>query len=361
VNQKLSCETKMDPREIGNLFMIGFYGTRFDGEVRDLIEELNPCGVILFSRNIEDPVQTAELNRGVQNYAVKHRPQGFFIGVDQEGGRVRRLQAPFEVFPPALQLASSDAPEDGVRKFARVTAHEIRLSGFNVDFTPVLDVLDRAEDLSSSVIGDRSYGSDPDIVSRLGRIVIETMRSGGIIPCGKHYPGHGGTLRDSHVELPVDERSGDEIGRRDLVPFRDAVNMSVEMLMTAHILYPALDPVLPATLSPSIVDRMLRGIFRYRGVVVTDDLDMAAVAAHYPVEECAWKAINAGVDILLVCNSPEKALSARLALVQAVKDGAISRKRIEESLLRIQDLKSRYAESLKPCNPAQTRKYFEGR
>jgi beta-N-acetylhexosaminidase len=358
VNRKTQGERKMDPREIGNLFMIGFYGTRFDGEVRDLIEELNPCGVILFSRNIEDPIQTAELNRDVQSHALTQRGPGLFIGVDQEGGRVRRLQEPFEIFPPALQLASSDAPEDAVREFARVTAHEIRLSGFNVDFTPVLDVLDRAEDLSSSVIGDRSYGSDPVTVSRLGRIVIETMRSGGIIPCGKHYPGHGGTLRDSHVELPVDERSGDEIRRRDLVPFRDAVNMSVEMIMTAHILYPALDPLLPATLSPSIIGGMLRETLQYRGVVVTDDLDMAAVAAHFPIEDCARKALNAGVDILLVCNSPEKAFSARSNLVQAVKDSAISRNRIEESLLRIRHLKSGYAASLKPCDPAETRQYF---
>ncbi len=351
----------MDPREIGNLFMVGFTGTRFDGAARELIDELNPCGVILFSRNIEAPIQTAQLNRDLQSHALKSHPSGLFIGVDQEGGRVRRLQGPFAVFPPALQLASSDAPEEAVREFAGVTAREMRLSGFNVDFTPVLDVLDREENLSSSVIGDRSYGYDPVIVSRLGGIVIETMRSYGVIPCGKHYPGHGGTLVDSHLELPVDDRSWNEIRSHDLVPFRDAVSMSVEMLMTAHILYPALDSALPATLSASIISGILRGTMNYRGIVITDDLDMGAVAHHYTVEECALNALSAGVDILLVCNSPEKALSARSYLVQAVKDGAISRERLEESLLRIHSLKSRYAHSMKPCDPEATREYFERR
>jgi beta-N-acetylhexosaminidase len=345
--------------DIGNLFMVGFHGTRFDGEARELIDELNPCGVILFSRNILDPVQTAELNRDVQSYALNNHRPGLFIGVDQEGGRVRRLREPFAVFPPALELASSDAPEEAVREFARVTTLEIRLAGFNVDFAPVLDVLDRTEDLSSSVIGDRSYGYDPAAVSRLGGIVIETMRSHGVIPCGKHFPGHGGTLVDSHLELPVDDRQWDEIRIRDLVPFRDAVNMNVEMLMTAHILYPALDPEFPATLSAPIIRGTLRETLHYHGVVITDDLDMAAVAHHFPIEECALKALSAGVDILLVCNSPEKALSARSSLAEVVKDGRISQGRIEESLRRIHRLKSRNAPSLKPCDPATVLEYFE--
>ncbi len=268
----------MDDRDIGNLFMVGFFGTRFDREVRDLIDELNPCGVILFSRNIEDPLQTAELNQALQRHALAGR-QGLFVGVDQEGGRVRRLRAPFTVFPSAWEMASSMAGHDAVREFARITAQELRLVGFNLDFVPVLDVVERPADVQGSVIGDRSYGADPETVSRFGAIVMETMRSHGVITCGKHFPGHGGTLVDSHKELPVDDRPAGLIHTRDLVPFAHAATLNADMLMTAHVLYTSLDPDRPATLSSDLIDGLLRRTMGFDGVVITDDLDMGAVRA----------------------------------------------------------------------------------
>jgi beta-N-acetylhexosaminidase len=348
----------MDDRDIGNLFMVGFFGTRFDRDVRDLIDELNPCGVILFSRNIEDPLQTAELNRSLQRHALTLMGQGLFVGLDQEGGRVRRLEAPFTVFPSAWKMASSMAGQDAVCEFARVTARELRLVGFNLDFVPVLDVVERPEEVHGSVIGDRAYGTDPETVSRFGTIVMETMRSHGVITCCKHFPGHGGTLVDSHKELPVDARPAEVIKTRDLVPFARAASFNADMIMTAHVLYPSLDPTHPATLSSRLIDGLLRNGLGYDGLVVTDDLDMGAVARTLSAAESAFLAVTAGVDIPLICNSPDKALSARDRMLHAVRNGEITEDRIRQSLNRISRLKARYAAAMRPVDTQEARDYF---
>jgi len=351
----------MDIKELGTLFLVGFHGTVFTREIRTLMEELNPCGVILFARNIEDPVQVATLNRDVQENALARTGTGLFIGVDQEGGRVRRLKEPFTEFPPALECACSSDPESEVRRFARVTAEELLLAGFNLDFIPVLDVLSHSENLESSVIGDRSYGGKPAEVARLGHIIWETMARRGVIPCAKHFPGHGGTIIDSHFDLPVDNRSAEWMEGFDLIPFKEAVESSIDMLMTAHVLYPDLDPSLPATLSSRIIQRLLRDNMGYEGVVITDDLDMGAVAKRHSPEECALKAFSAGADILLFCNDPQKAFSAREAVFAAIRSGDISEERVSQSFGRIEDLKTRYAGSLRPCDPKKARDRFEFR
>ena len=351
----------MDKREIGNLFFVGFRGTALNAEVAEFLDELNPGGVILFARNIEDPLQVARLNRDLQQHAYQRRSSGLLIGVDQEGGRVTRLREPFSGFPPALELARSDAPDDSVRRSAAVTARELTLTGFSVDFVPVLDVLSSSADLASTVIGDRAFGFDPGTVSRLGAIVIDAMRAEGIIPCGKHFPGHGGTLVDSHVDLPVDNRDLTELESSDFLPFRDAVSARVEMIMTAHVLYPSLDGESPATLSPAIIDRLLRGQIGFDGVVITDDLDMGAVARRHSIAESSVRALEAGVDLLLICNEPEKAFSAREALVDAIRAGQLTTDRVRASLARVSQLKALYASSLQPCDPEAVGTYFAGR
>jgi beta-N-acetylhexosaminidase len=357
---RFSQEFFMDVREIGKLFVIGFQGTEFAQEARELLDDLNPSGVILFSRNIADPLQVAALNQDLQEHSLKRTGEGLLIGVDQEGGRVRRLKEPFTAFPPALISAAAPDPEHEVQKFARITAEEIRLVGFNLDFTPVLDVLGQKDDPENSVIGDRSYGSEPAMVSRLGLIVVETMRAAGVIPCGKHFPGHGGAGVDSHKTLPVDARSQEALDGCDLIPFRDAVTARVEMLMTAHVLYSALDPTLPATLSPQVIDGLLRTRMSYDGVVITDDLDMGAISNHYTPEESALKAFSAGVDLLLICNAPEKAFSARKRLFTAIQDKEISVARVKRSFERIARLKAQYVESTQPCDPRKVAEYFRG-
>ena len=348
----------MDLREVGNLFMVGFYGERFSAEVETLLADLNPCGVILFSRNIKDPVQLAQLTHELQRFSREHGSDGLFIGVDQEGGRVRRLRDPFSEFPPARTIALSPDAEQSAREFARVTARELRLVGFNLDFVPVLDVLAHPEALEQSVIGDRSYGSDPALVSRLGRVVLETFRAEGVIPCCKHFPGHGGTRVDSHKELPTDTRPAEVIEQNDLVPFLDAVEAGTEMIMTAHVLYSSLDSDYPATLSRAVIGGLLRRRMGYDGVVVTDDLDMGAVANWYATDECALMAIHAGADIPLICNKPEKAFAAAARIVDAIKDRDLSESRVAESLRRIRTLKGKYAATMNPCDVAAVHRRF---
>ncbi|MBM4329000.1 MAG: beta-N-acetylhexosaminidase [Deltaproteobacteria bacterium] len=349
----------MDSRTIGNLFVIGFDGLSLDNELRDLLSDLNPSGVVLFSRNIEDPAQVARLNCDLQTFAQKELKQpGLFIGVDQEGGRVQRLVEPFSVFPSSLELASTDDPGASVRQFALTTARELRLAGFNLNFVPVLDVLARLDQVESSVIGDRSYGFDPGIVTVLGGIVIEAMRSCGVIPCCKHFPGHGGTRVDSHTDLPVDRRDLTTLERSDLIPFRDAVNRGVEMVMTAHVVYTALDRQRPGTLSTAVVEGLLRQQMGYDGAVITDDLDMAAVAIDYSAEERGMMALRAGVDLLLVCRQPLAALAARSRIMEAVQDGEIARGRIDKSLSRVRKLKTQYASSMRPCDERLVREHF---
>jgi beta-N-acetylhexosaminidase len=188
---------------------------------------------------------------------------------------------------------------------------------------------------------------------------MDTMRAGGVIPCGKHFPGHGGTTVDSHMDLPVDERSIEALEQSDLIPFRGAAAKDVEMLMTAHILYRSVDPLYPATVSHRIISGILRQSMLYTGVVITDDLDMGAVANRFSTEECALMAIKAGVDILLVCRSAEKALAARDEIARAVKAGEVTESRIQESLSRIRSLKTAYAHSLQlPGNLLAVREYF---
>lgn len=339
----------MDARDVGNLFMVGFHGTRFSAEVRDLLEELNPCGVILFARNIEEPDQVAELNRDIQVHGLRHGGPGYFIGVDQEGGRVRRLKEPFTHVPPAVELAAAAEPELAVAESARLIARQLRLAGFNLDFVPVLDVLTAEDAHSGGVIGDRSFGHDPQRVAELGAIVIEEMRREGVIPCCKHFPGHGGTSVDSHSDLPVDARPLATLRGCDLIPFRAAASRGVEMVMTAHVLYPSIDPTMPATLSPRLVNGLLRTELGYSGVVITDDLDMGAVAGRFDPGECSVHAVAAGVDILLICNAPEKAFAARSRLMEALASGDLSERRIQEALSRIRALKETYRGSMQPC------------
>lgn len=351
----------MTQRDMGAFFLVGFNGTEFDGEARDFLEEMNPAGVILFKRNIEGPIQVAQLTRALQEHAHRRGGRPWFIGVDQEGGRVARLREPFTVFPPALALARSDDPAAAVREFALVTAAELRLAGFNLDFVPVLDVTGRPDAAADSVIGDRSFGPDPVVVARLGRLLIDTMRSGGIITCCKHFPGHGGTTVDSHLDLPRDPRDLSVLEQLDLVPFREAVAAKVDMTMTAHVVYPAVDPLFPATLSRAHIEGILRESLGFGGIVATDDLDMRAVADRWPAGECAALAFAAGADLLLVCNDPSRALAARAGLHAAVADGRIPRERLHKSRARIRTVQERYTASLVPCDPDELQSYLSAR
>ncbi len=237
-----------------------------------MAREFDLGGIILFARNVEAPDQVAEVSRQAQTLAGE---LPLWVSVDQEGGRVARLKSGFTLWPPMLTLGRSGDEQLAVR-FAAALASELKAVGISLDYTPVLDILTNPK---NPVIGDRALAERAEDVARLGRAIITTLQSAGIAACGKHFPGHGDTSTDSHHELPVIEHPPDRIDAVELVPFRAAIQAHVAAIMTAHILIPALDDERPATLSPRIVDGILKRQLGYTGPVFSDDLEMKAIGS----------------------------------------------------------------------------------
>jgi beta-N-acetylhexosaminidase len=253
-----------------------------------------------------------------------------------EGGRVLRLKAPFTKWPSLAALGKLDSTSVAFR-FAQAMGQELRSIGINLDFAPCVDVLTNPK---NTVIGDRSLGKDPDLVGRLASALVRGYIKSVIIPCAKHFPGHGNTLLDSHLDLPVEEIDIQRLNEVELSPFKKAIRARLHMLMTAHIRFSKIDPEWPVTLSEKFLKDVLRKEFRYRNIIISDDLDMKALINHYPKEKIAVRALQAGCDILLYCNDPESPKIGYAAVEKAVKDGQISAQTIEESFARITKLKS---------------------
>ena len=325
--------------------MAGFGGYTVSAELRALAREWDLGGVILFGRNIEAPDQVAELAFESRELA---RDVPLWVGVDQEGGRVARLRAPFTEWPPMAGLGRRG--EIGLaERFAVALADELSAVGVTLDFTPVLDVHNAA---ASPVIGDRALSSDPDEVGRLGGVIIDALQRNGIAACAKHFPGHGETRADSHDELPVVEHPPERLREREMAPFRAAIAADVAMVMTAHVLYPALDEDRPATLSRLIVDDILRRELGHQGLIVTDDLDMGAITGSQTVEQAAVRALDAGCDTLLVCgDSIERHASLLEEIVHAVETDELDGRRIELALVRHQRMKARFMGGERPSRP----------
>jgi len=323
-------------REIGQLLIGSLPGQTITPEMKSLAREFGLGGVILFSRNIEAPEQVAELAHDARQLDPAVPP---WVSVDQEGGRVARLKAPFTEWPPMAVLGRR-GDEALARRFAGALAAELRAVGITLDYAPVLDIHTNPK---NPVIGDRALADDADLVARLGEAIVRGLQDNGVAACGKHFPGHGDTSVDSHLDLPLVEHPPDRIRRVECVPFRAAIRADVAFIMTAHVLVPALDQERPATLSPRIVQAVLRDELGYRGVILSDDLEMKAIAQSYEVPEAAVQAVMAGCDALLVCSGEADVQAATLeALVHAVEDGRIAYKRIEDALTRLRRAKERF-------------------
>jgi len=322
-------------RQIGQLLIAGFDGAAVPIELKSLAREFGLGGVILFARNIVEPEQVAELAYDAARL-VPDLPT--WVSVDQEGGRVARLKAPFTEWPPMATLGrSGDIALAG--RFARALAAELKAVGITLDYAPVLDVHTNPK---NPVIGDRALAETADVVGRLGAAIIDALQTQGIAACGKHFPGHGDTSTDSHLELPLVEHPPERLREVEFEPFRAAVAADVATIMTAHVLVPSLDEKVPATLSKRIVG-MLRDELRFQGVILSDDLEMKAVAASYPVPEAAVRAVAAGCDGVLICSGDHDAQAAALeALVHAIEEERIPFSRIEDALKRQQRAKERF-------------------
>ena len=342
-------------RDIGQLLIGSLPGTTIPRELRSLAREFQLGGVILFARNIEAAEQVAELSQDVQSLASD---VPLWVSIDQEGGRVARLRAPFTEWPPMAVLGRCG--DSGLAsRFAAALAAELKAVGITLDYAPVLDIHTNPH---NPVIGDRALAVDAAMVGALGSAIVRGLQDHGVAACGKHFPGHGDTSVDSHDELPVVEHPPDRIRRVECVPFVDAIRAGVAFMMTAHLLVPALDEDSPATLSRDIVYGLLREELGFDGVILSDDLEMEGLARTHTAPEAAVQAVAAGCDGVLVCRArvqdrsrDVEALAAVLeALVHAVEDGRISYKRLEDALRRHRRAKERFLADMTRAHPASS-------
>jgi len=325
-------------RHVGQLAIVGFNGVEMPAEVRSIAREFDLGGVIFFARNVEAPEQVADLSRESQALA---RETPLWVSVDQEGGRVARLKRPFTEWPPMITLGRAGADSDRLaERFSLALAAELHAVGISMDYTPVLDVLTNPK---NPVIGDRALADRAEDVARLGAAIIRTLQAAGIAACGKHFPGHGDTAADSHFELPLLDHPPDRLEAVELVPFKAAIDADVAAIMTAHILIPAFDQVHPGTLSPAIVDGLLKQKLGYGGLVLSDDLEMKAISGRYGHSEATVMAIAAGCDAVLMCApEPEAQMAALEAIVHAVERGQLPLKRVEDAIARQRRVKERF-------------------
>lgn len=301
---------------------------------RALLEEFQVGGVILMGRNVRDARQAAGLMTALQ----RDSEVPLFVGIDQEGGAVVRMPLPGLTFPGNMALGAIGDAETTTAVSAAI-GQQLSAMGFNVDFAPVLDVNNNP---GNPIIGVRSFGEDPDRVAELGVAALRGFEQARVIACGKHFPGHGDTAVDSHLDLPVQPAPRERLDAVELAPFRAAVAAGAPMIMSAHIRFTALDERWPATLSQAVLTDLLRNTMGFHGVIVTDCLEMEGIARHFGVEEAALAAVEAGVDCLLACHTLETQRRIRSALLEAVRGGRISEARIEASVERIQQLKAEY-------------------
>lgn len=340
--------------KIGQLLFIGLKGPSLTPEEKKFIVENNIGGVVLFGRNIT--TLDALIDLTTELHSLKNqRPDKspIYVGIDMEGGRVARLKDPFTIWPPIRKLGDLDSASTAFL-LAENMGEELKAAGINVNFAPCADILTNPK---NQVIGDRSLGEDAEHVAKLSSALVRGYIKSGIIPCPKHFPGHGDTLLDSHHDLPIQKETDLEtLKNREMVPFKRALRARAEMIMTAHILFPKIDPDYPATLSKIFITDILRNEFRYKDLIVTDDLDMKALRSRYPVEKIATRALEAGANMLLYCNEPESHVAGLEAVRKAVKDKTLSENVIEDSYQRVLSNKQKNLSEFKTLPLADAKK-----
>ncbi|MGO9828987.1 MAG: beta-N-acetylhexosaminidase [Myxococcaceae bacterium] len=322
-------------RDCARLFVVGFPGRTLDPDLATLVRD-GVLGAVLFARNLGSAAESAELVAELKRSAG--RP--FLLAVDQEGGRVARLRgAPFTALPAMRELGRR-GDVALARRAGRLLAYELSALGIDWDFAPVLDV-DTNPD--NPVIADRAFGSEPEQVAALGVALAQGLEEGGVASCAKHFPGHGDTRQDSHHTLPVLAHTLERLRQVELLPFRRYAQAGLASVMTAHVRFPALGEDLPATMSRRALSDLLRGELHFRGVCVSDDLEMKAISEHMGVEEATVEGARAGVDVFLVCEHADVQRRCLEALVRAVEAGHVPRQRLVEAHGRIDALLTRFS------------------
>ncbi|MFD2656993.1 beta-N-acetylhexosaminidase [Gracilibacillus thailandensis] len=300
--------------KIGQLMMIGLESTSIDQEVTHYLSDKKVGGFILLQKNIQNTQQTVELINDLKQ--ANDNP----IPIDEEGGRITRLPKEILVTPTSQAIGKKN-DRDLSYQIGKLLAKKVKEFGFNINFAPVLDVNNNPH---NPVIGDRSFGDKPDLVSKMAIAQMKGLSDENVIPVGKHFPGHGDTDVDSHINLPLLDHSVERLHQVELRPFQQAINHDAEAIMIGHLMIPSIDPDNPATLSADIIQGLLRKELGFDGLVISDDLTMGAILENYEIGDAAVQAIQAGTDLLLICHGYEQIDAVFAAIEDAVASGEIS-------------------------------------
>ncbi|WP_025785350.1 beta-N-acetylhexosaminidase [Sporosarcina sp. D27] len=323
--------------KIGQLVIAGIDGTAINKASQQLIEHYQIGGVIFYANNVGTPDQTVQFVNSLK-IANQNNLLPLFTSIDQEGGRVARLPKQVAKLPRSATIGKTNDP-DYAFNIGRILGKQLTQFGFNMNFAPVLDVNSNP---NNPVIGDRSFSADPNVVSTLGIQTMKGIEEEHVIPVVKHFPGHGDTSVDSHLELPKVDKTIQQLEQLELIPFKKAIEADADVVMVAHILLPHLDNTYPASMSAPIITGMLREQLSFNGIIMTDDMTMKAIAKHYDIAQAAVQSVKAGSDVILVAHDPEKVIAVIEALKEAVASNEITEKRIDESVMRIIELKEKY-------------------
>lgn len=310
-------------RRAGQRLVVGFDGLAVGDDLRALAREVRPAGFILFGRNVAEPAQVLDLTRELRDLVDPAFPA--LILVDQEGGRVQRIREPATVWPCAEEVAASGR----TREVMRALGTELRALGVDVDLAPVADV--RRSD-AHPVVGDRAYGTSESLVARCVADAVRGLEEAHVRACLKHFPGHGAALEDSHEALPIVERDRPELKAVDLPPFMAGIAAGAQAVLAAHVVYPAWDEQLPASMSPAILGPLRA---RFDGLVLSDDIEMGAVARRWSVAEIVHHMAHADVDLVLCCHRPEVQHAAFEQLVRDQEDDRALHRAAEDSARRL--------------------------
>lgn len=333
-------------QQVGQFFFIGLPGTELDDESRDLIKEVQPGGVIIFGRNVAAPEQVRALLESVSELV----PTPLLFGIDQEGGLVDRLRKIMTPMPSARTIRNH-GDLASARSLGRITGEVLRMLGFNINFAPVMSIMTDDRDLLSNGLYSRSFGRSPGEVLGYSQVYMRGLQGTGVLGCLKHFPGIGSGEVDSHESMPVVQLSHDDLIAQDLAPYIELFQRRddrVRCVMVSHGGFPNIDIqkettgglIEPASLNYNIVTKLLREELGYKHLVVTDDLEMGAIARHCPIEDAAVRAVHAGEDMLLICANPDTIRRGYRALLEAVRKGRVSDQRVHASLRHIAAIKA---------------------
>ena len=321
--------------KIGQLFIVGFEGEEINDEIVDLVKNQKVGGLIYFSRNIVDSNQIINLNNEIK--AIE-KDIPLFISVDEEGGVVSRVPEEFVKLPSSGYIGQFN-DENLSYNVGKIIAKELNSLGFNMDFAPVLDI---DSNPNNTVIGERAFGNNSEIVSRLGIKTMEGIKDGKIIPVVKHFPGHGDTDVDSHYGLPIVKKTLEELENLEFIPFKNAIDNGADVVMISSIILESIDNEYPATMSKKVTTDILRDSLGFDGVIATDDMTMGAIVDNYNLADAVIMSINAGSDLVLVCHGYDNEIKVITSIEESISNGTISEDRINESVYRILYLKDKY-------------------